>query len=104
MMLGEPGKCKVGLAPVAQAEIDGVEWTLWRKQDDLPVPLAAFREPQQPKQENVTVALSLLEGWLVDGWTPDEAKAAVRKHPRAQIVEERLPPNSDKELERIAMD
>ena len=70
------------LVPAAQAEVDGVEWTLWREQDDLPVPVAAFREPMEPKPESVTTALALLKGWLVDGWTPEEAQAAVRTHHR----------------------
>lgn len=84
------------LVPAAQAEVDGVEWTLWNEQDDLPVPIAAFREPAEPNSENVKTALSLLTGWLVDGWTPDEAKAAVRTHPRAQPVPEMSPPSGDK--------
>jgi hypothetical protein len=88
------------LVPEAQAEVDGIEWTLWREQDNLPMPVAAFREPVQPRQENVTAALSLLKGWLVDGWTPDEAKAAVRKHPRAQVVEELPPPNGEPQAVR----
>jgi len=82
--------------PADQAEVDGVEWTLWREQDGLPVPVAAFREPVQPKQENVTTALVLLKGWLVDGWTPEETKAAVLRHPRAQAVEELPLPTVDK--------
>jgi hypothetical protein len=34
------------LVPDRQAEVDGVEWTLWGEQGDLPLPVAAFREPQ----------------------------------------------------------
>jgi hypothetical protein len=29
---------------------------------------------------------SLLKGWLVDGWTPVEAKLAAGQHPRAQAI------------------
>jgi hypothetical protein len=87
-----------------QAEVDGVEWALWRVQDDLPVPVAAFREPLQPKQENVTAVLSLLKGWLIDGWTPDEAKAVVSKHPRAQAVREPPPPSNEKAMGTKATD
>ena len=76
------------LVPTAQAEIDGVEWTLWLEKEDLPRPIAAFREPLEPKQETVAGALSLLKGWLLDAWTPDEAKLAVAQHPRSHIVEE----------------
>ena len=54
------------------------------EQDDLPVPVAAFRESLEPKRENVTNTMLLLKGWLVDGWTPDDAKAAVGLHPRVQ--------------------
>jgi hypothetical protein len=80
------------LVPAAQAEVDGIEWTLWLEQDDLPTPIAAFREPAEPKPENVTTALSLLKGWLAEGWTPEEAKVAVGTHPRAQPVQELAPP------------
>jgi hypothetical protein len=82
--------------PASQAEADGIEWALWREQDNLPIPVAAFREPLEPKPENVATALRLLKGWLVDGWTPEEAKAAVTSHPRAQPVEEMPPPNGEK--------
>lgn len=75
------------LVSLAHAEVDGIEWTLWREQDDHPVRVAAFREPGEAKQENIATVLSLLKGWLVDGWTPDEAKAAVSKHPRALPVQ-----------------
>jgi len=78
------------LVRAAEAEIDGVEWTLWIELNDLPMPVAAFREPLVPKQENVAVALSLFKGWLLDGWTPEEAKAAVSRHPRCQKVVEVL--------------
>jgi hypothetical protein len=74
--------------PAAQAEVDGVEWTLWLEHDDLPTPIAAFREPLEPRRENVADTLLLLKGWLLDGWSPDEAKRAVGQHPRAQVVEE----------------
>ena len=84
------------LVSAAQAEVDGVEWTLWREQDDVPVPVAAFREPLQPRRENVAPALSLLKGWLIDGWTPEDAKVAVRTHPGAQTVQEPPPPRDDK--------
>lgn len=74
------------LVSAVRAEVDGVEWTLWYEQDDLPMPVAAFREPLEPTEENVRTALSLFKGWLVDGWTSDEAKAAVRSHPKAQPI------------------
>src|SRR5262249_9744382 len=41
------------LVPPAQATVDGVEWTLWLEEESLPKPIASFREPQEPKQENV---------------------------------------------------
>jgi hypothetical protein len=83
------------LVPADQAALDGVEWALWYQQDRLPVPVAAFREPLEPKRENVAATLSLLKGWLVDGWTPDEAKAAAKTHPRAQPVEELPAPSGE---------
>ncbi len=84
------------LVPEAQAEVDGVEWTLWLKQDDLPVPVAAFREPMEPKRENVTNTMLLLTGWLVDGWTADEAKDRVGLHPRAQALQELPAPSGER--------
>jgi hypothetical protein len=78
------------LVPAAQAEIDGVEWTLWCEQDDLPVAVAAFRRPLLPRPDHVAVSLSLLKGWLLDRWTPAEAKIALQKHPRARALEEPL--------------
>ena len=69
------------LVPAARAEVDGIEWSLWLEQNDLPTPIAAFREPLEPKPENIAETLSLLRGWLVDGWTPDETKLAVGQHP-----------------------
>ena len=84
------------LVPAAQAEFDGVEWTLWLEQDDLPVPVAAFRESLEPKRENITNTMLLLKGWLVDGWTPDDAKAAVGLHPRVQPLQELPSPSGEK--------
>ena len=74
--------------PADRAEIDGVEWTLWQEQDDLPTPIAAFRDSAGPKPDSIKQTLSLLKGWLVDGWTREEAILAVGRHPRAQVVEE----------------
>jgi hypothetical protein len=76
------------LGPAAQAKGDGVEWALWHQPDDLPVLVAVFRDPLEPAKESVAVTLSLLKGWLVDQWTPDEAKQAVSTHPRVQVVKE----------------
>jgi len=66
-----------------QAQTDGIEWSLWYEQDEMPMRVAAFREPLKPTTERVTAALSLLKGWLVDRWAPDAARAAVDNHPRA---------------------
>src|SRR6516225_8639230 len=74
------------LVSADQAKIDGVEWTLWLEQDDLPAPVAAFRVPLDPNQENVLETLSLVKGWLLDQWTPDEARLVVGQHPGARLV------------------
>ena len=84
-------KRRIGRA--VQAEVDGVEWVLWHQPDDVPVLVAAFRDPLEPEQGSVAATLSLLKGWLLDQWTPDEAKGAVSKHPGAQPVKD--PPPSD---------
>lgn len=51
--------------------MDGIEWTLWLEQDDIPTPVAAFREPVEPQPEDISRALKLLKGWLLDAWTPE---------------------------------
>ena len=84
------------LVQPAQADIDGVEWTFWIEQNDRPTPIAAFREPQAPKPENVAEALALLRGWLIDGWTTAEARLAVARHPNAQTIEDPPPPREYK--------
>jgi hypothetical protein len=75
------------MVPADRAEVEGVEWTLWCEQDDLPVAVAAFREALEPKPEDVDRVLSIFRGWFVDDWAADEAKAAVSTHPRAQPVQ-----------------
>jgi hypothetical protein len=75
------------LVPMERAKVDGVEWTLWYEHDDLPVAVAAFREPSEPTPEDVSRALSIFKGWLIDQWTSDEASTAVSRHPRAQPVQ-----------------
>jgi len=70
--------------PADQAAVDGIEWTLWGEEAGLPVPVAAFRVPLQPNGDAVAAVLALLRGWLVESWSGDEAKAAVRKHPGAR--------------------
>ena len=74
-----------------KAKDDGIEWTLWSEQDGVPMPVAAFRVPLQPGQDAVASALALLQGWLVEKWPADEAKAAVGKHPGAQHEPEARP-------------
>lgn len=74
------------LVSEAEAEVDGIEWTLWHESSKSVEAVAAFRESQQPHPENVAAVLSLLSGWLVERWTADEAKAAVSTRPQAQPV------------------
>lgn len=75
------------LVPPEQAAVDGIEWTLWLEHDDIPTPVAAFREPVEPQSEDISRALKLLKGWLLDAWTPDEARTAVGSHPRVRPTE-----------------
>lgn len=70
------------LVPRDAADRDGVEFTLWRTADDLPVAEVAIREPAAPTPERVATVLALLAGWLLDGWTPEQATAAIG-HPAA---------------------
>ena len=78
------------LVPDAQADLDGVEWGLWIDREEMPTRIAAFRESAVPTPANVAVVLSLLRGWLVEEWTPEQAKAAVSAHPRSQPAEQSL--------------
>lgn len=72
------------LVPESQAAVDGVEWTLWLDQDDVPGLIAAFRKPAVPTPEDVQECLFVIKGWLIDQWTPDEAKAAIQRRQRLQ--------------------
>ena len=69
------------LVPADQAESDGIEWTLWLEEGEKPAPIAAFRQPLWPKQEEVAATLSFLKGWLLDDWTQGDIKAKVGRHP-----------------------
>jgi hypothetical protein len=88
---------KKRIAPAASGEADGTEWALWHQVEDRPVLVAAFRESLEPGPEGVAVTLSLLKGWLVDEWTPVEAKGAIGKHPGAQAIVEPPPRSPDKQ-------
>lgn len=74
------------LVPEPEADTDGVEWTLWRESGGSFEPVAAFRESQHPRPESVAAVLSVLGGWLVEGWTAEDARAAVGTRPQAQPV------------------
>jgi hypothetical protein len=65
-----------------EAANDGVEVTLWRTQDDRPLPVVTFREPLRPDQERIAEVLSILKRWLVDEATLDGAISAVGKRGR----------------------
>ena len=65
--------------------------------DDVPVLVAAFRDQLEPEHESVAATLSLLKGWLVDQWTPEQAKEAVSKHPRAQPVKNPPPKSAERQ-------
>lgn len=77
------------------AETEGVEFTLWLEKEDRPIAVSAFREPSKPTEETLAGVFSLLKGWLVDGWTPKEAREAGAGHPRARSVPTNLPVPSD---------
>ncbi len=73
---------------------DGVELTLWRMDDDSPLPALTFRNPLHPNKEQTASVLSVLKGWLLDEMTLEEARTAVES-PRAH-VEQIAPPSSEK--------
>lgn len=68
------------------ADDEGVEWALWQEAGELPEVIAAFGDRRWPADDTIATTFSLLKGWLVDQWTPDEAKRAVSKHPGARLV------------------
>src|SRR5262245_35116057 len=45
------------LGPVAKAKGDGVEWALWHQPDELPLLVAAFRDPLEPEKQRVALTL-----------------------------------------------
>ena len=76
------------LVSEAEADVDGVEWTFWREVTGLPQPVAAFREPQHPQPEGVAAILALITGWLIEGWTADDTKAAVGARRPTQALQD----------------
>ena len=70
------------LVPADQAANDGVEWTLWLEQGSSLAPIAAFRQPLTPGPDDVANTLCFLKGWLLDGWTREEAKSKIDAYPR----------------------
>jgi hypothetical protein len=65
------------LVPISEAVHDGMEWTLWRTENDLPAADVSFRLPLQPEQESVSIVLRILKGWLIDDWALNETESAV---------------------------
>ncbi len=65
------------LVTVAEAEKSGIEFTLWRAEDDLPIPVFSLREPVEPDRARVAQVASILKGWLIDEMSLEEAKTAV---------------------------
>ncbi len=63
-----------------QAEIDGVEWALWEEKNAEPEPVVSFRAPLPPNRDDLAHAFSVLNGWLIEGWTVEETKEAVHMH------------------------
>lgn len=79
----------------SQAAIDGIEWTLWREDDGTPFPVVAFRESNNVDVENLQSVFSILEGWLLNGWTLEETRRVTSIHPRVQPIERLTAAKSD---------
>jgi hypothetical protein len=75
------------LVPAAEAVKDGVEWTLWREENEQPSLVSVFRVPLTPAPGQVDFILAALKGWLLDGWTPEQAKAIAATLPSAGSAE-----------------
>jgi len=66
-----------------EARNDGVHWTLWLEEHDVPSIVATFREPLVPTPDRVAATLSILQGWLIGDWTVEKAQqaAATQENP-----------------------
>lgn len=74
---GRFGTIKRRFVSEADAADDGIEFTLWRTLDDVPLPVVGFRAPLRPNQEQVANVFGILKRWLVDEASLDDARSAV---------------------------
>jgi len=74
------------LLPNKKSEFDGVEWALWQQLDDQPLLVAVFRDAREPDELSLGLTLTLLKGWLADGWAVAETKQKVSEHPRVCAI------------------
>jgi hypothetical protein len=77
---------KYRLVPRTEALHDGIQWTLWQGENDLPDPELSFRQPLKPEQPAINLTLRVLKGWLLDDWTVEETKAAVSQSTSIQTT------------------
>ena len=74
------------LVSLAEAQRDGVEFTLWQDQADFPTQFASFRESSKPAASEVDRAFAILKGWLIDESPAEAAQVMVNDHPRRSPV------------------
>jgi hypothetical protein len=70
---------KYRLVPRTEALRDGIQWTLWQGENDLPDPELSFRRPLKAEKQAVNLVLRVLKGWLLDNLTVEEMKAIIRQ-------------------------
>ena len=62
------------LVPAEEAELNGIEWTLWSDGKDISDPVVRFRESLHPTTERARFIVALMSGWLVENWPIDLAR------------------------------
>ncbi|HEV7221132.1 MAG TPA: ImmA/IrrE family metallo-endopeptidase [Pirellulales bacterium] len=73
------------LVPLSEAERSGVEWSFWSSAENKPVCVASFRDAISPTDKRVAAVLSVLKGWLLDSWSPEQAKRVISQNSVQQL-------------------
>lgn len=68
------------LVSLAEAQKDGIEWSLWWNLPDQRKTAISFREPLNPTPERLTAVFSIIREWLLEQRSFDQVKASVARH------------------------
>ncbi len=74
------------LVSLAEAEREGIEFTLWQDQADSLGPVVAFRESIRPAAGEIARAFKILRGWLIDEVSVEAVHVMTHHHPLVQAV------------------